>query len=122
MKVKEGDVLVCKCKDCDVELTVTKACKSEVCGTRCDVKAMCCDEPMKLKGMMDKDRYLFLCSELEAGREAFVSHPSSEEEGGVVRCEKDHLIVETVEGKERCWDFRECEIVSARSKGEWPWR
>jgi hypothetical protein len=49
MKVKEGDVLICKGKDCTVELTVTKACDSKTCGTECDIKATCHGKPMELK-------------------------------------------------------------------------
>ena len=49
MKVKEGDVLVCKSKDCTVELTVTKACDSKTCRTECDVDAKCHGKPMELK-------------------------------------------------------------------------
>ena len=49
MKVKSGDVLVCSCKDCNVELTVTNTCDEEKCGIECDVNATCCDEPMVLK-------------------------------------------------------------------------
>ena len=49
MKVKKGDVLVCSCEDCGVELTVTNTCTTEKCGLECDVKATCCDKPMVLK-------------------------------------------------------------------------
>ena len=49
MKVTEGDVLICKSKDCSVELTVTKACDSEGCGTECDIKATCHNKPMEMK-------------------------------------------------------------------------
>jgi hypothetical protein len=49
MKVKDGDVLVCSSKDCNVELTVSKVCDSKTCGTGCDIKATCHDKPMTLK-------------------------------------------------------------------------
>jgi len=51
MKVKEGDVLVCNCSDCKIELTVTKACSTELCGhdVECEVEASCCGKPMILK-------------------------------------------------------------------------
>jgi hypothetical protein len=49
MKVNEGDVLVCGTEDCQVELTVTKACKSETCSDACDIEATCCKEPMEVK-------------------------------------------------------------------------
>jgi hypothetical protein len=47
LKVKEGDVLVCKCKDCTIELTVTKACNPDACGVECDISASCCDGTMR---------------------------------------------------------------------------
>lgn len=49
MKVEEGDVLICSTEDCEVELTVTRACKSKTCGAACEIEATCCDEPMELK-------------------------------------------------------------------------
>ena len=50
MKVKEGDVLVCACDDCDLELVVQSACGEEACGCEgCEVNVTCCDEPMVLK-------------------------------------------------------------------------
>lgn len=49
MKVKEGDVLVCKESDCTVELTVTKSCDGDSCGVECDIAATCHGEPMTLK-------------------------------------------------------------------------
>ncbi len=49
MKVKKGDVLVCAEKDCEVELTVTKACESGTCGVECEVNATCHNKPMELK-------------------------------------------------------------------------
>ena len=53
MKVKEGDVLVCKCKDCTIELTVTKACNPDACGVECDISASCCDGAMEIKMKYD---------------------------------------------------------------------
>lgn len=51
MKVKEGDVLVCSCKDCETELTITKACCGDTCDhdARCDIQVMCCGESMTIK-------------------------------------------------------------------------
>jgi hypothetical protein len=49
MKVKESDVLVCKCKDCTIELTVTKACNPDACGVECDISASCCDGTIEIK-------------------------------------------------------------------------
>ena len=60
---------------------------------------------------MKRDRFTFLCSEAEAGRDAFVRHPDSNEEGMVSSCimRSNHMVVETTQGQTRCWDFSECE-------------
>lgn len=49
IKVKEGDVLVCKGQDCNIEFTVTKACDDETCGTECELDITCHDGEMELK-------------------------------------------------------------------------
>jgi hypothetical protein len=49
MKVKEGDVLVCSSKDCNVELSVLKTCDSEKCGVECDLDMSCHGEQMQIK-------------------------------------------------------------------------
>ncbi|HEX9874524.1 MAG TPA: hypothetical protein VGA43_09190 [Deferrimonas sp.] len=70
---------------------------------------------------MRKERFAFVCQEAEAGNDAFVKHGSSMEEGVVLSCSTDHLVVHTADGKDRCWDYNECEELS-RSRDEWPWR
>lgn len=70
---------------------------------------------------MKKDRFDYLCQEAQAGNDAFVFHPMREEDGRVLSCSIDHLVVETSEGDKRCWDFRECDEIS-RDKGEFPYR
>ncbi|NLO05287.1 MAG: hypothetical protein GX131_05600 [candidate division WS1 bacterium] len=49
MKVQEGDVLVCQCDQCDVELTVTKACQQGSCDECMDINVSCCGVPMQKK-------------------------------------------------------------------------
>ena len=49
MKVKEGDVLVCQCDKCDIELTVTKVCSEGVCHIEGSIDLKCCDKPMIIK-------------------------------------------------------------------------
>jgi hypothetical protein len=71
--------------------------------------------------IMKKDRFDFVCQDTEAGVDAFVKNPDTGEEGRVLNCSMDHMVVETSGGKKRCWDFKECEELS-RSKEEWPWR
>ncbi|BCR04576.1 hypothetical protein DESUT3_16450 [Desulfuromonas versatilis] len=70
---------------------------------------------------MKKERFRFICSEAEEGRDAFVAHSPSSEEGRVLNCSMDHVVVKTSEGKNRCWDFHECNELS-RTKEEFPWR
>jgi hypothetical protein len=54
IKVKEGDVLICRSKDRTVELTVAKAHDSKICGTECDIRATCHDKSMELKKKWSK--------------------------------------------------------------------
>jgi hypothetical protein len=49
MKAKEGDVLVCQCEDCGMEVTVSKSCSGDTCSTCEDLEVMCCGEPMEKK-------------------------------------------------------------------------
>lgn len=68
---------------------------------------------------MKKNRYEYLCSEAKAGRDTFVRHPDTNEEGLVTKCilASDHMIVETSRGDTRCWDFHECdELTDPRSR------
>ncbi len=60
---------------------------------------------------MTRDTYLYLCHEADAGRDAFVTHPGSLEEGRLASCvmSTDHMIVEKPDGTKSCWDFHECE-------------
>ncbi|BCA78253.1 hypothetical protein [Desulfuromonas sp. AOP6] len=68
---------------------------------------------------MKKEEFLHHCLEAEAGRDTFVTHPPSKEEGRVVECnvEKGHLIVQTADDHRRCWDYRECEDLSHSKSG-----
>ena len=49
MEVREGDVLVCQCDNCDAELTVTKACDQGSCGECMDIQIQCCGVEMTKK-------------------------------------------------------------------------
>ena len=70
---------------------------------------------------MKKDRYQYVCLEAEAGRDAFVIHPASIEEGLVTECHlpAETLLVRTANGKQRSWDYHECEELF-HLKNEWP--
>jgi hypothetical protein len=70
---------------------------------------------------MNKDRFTFVCNEAEQGRDAFVTHPATDEEGRVLNCSIDHVVVETGDGNQRCWDFRNVGELS-RDKNEFPYR
>lgn len=72
---------------------------------------------------MIKDTYLYLCNESEAGRDAFVLHPDTREEGRVAGCvlKSDHMIVSMPDGSNHCWDFHECEEM-LRMNEQWPRR
>lgn len=60
---------------------------------------------------MLKDRYQYLCHQVEAGRDAFVSHPITGEEGRVIDCilPTGHMVVAIPGHHKRCWDYRECD-------------
>ena len=60
---------------------------------------------------MKKGRYEYICHETEIGREALVAHPFSHEDGVVVGCIPltDTLVVRTIDGYSRSWDFHDCE-------------
>jgi hypothetical protein len=70
---------------------------------------------------MVRDRFEFVCQEAQSGNDAFVRHPSSREEGRVLTCLKEHLLVKTGEGNRRCWDYHECDKMS-RSAEQFPYR
>lgn len=70
---------------------------------------------------MKKDRFTFVCNETEEGRDSFVIHQAAKEEGRVLECSLEHVIVETADGGKRCWDYQDVDEVS-RSREEWPYR
>lgn len=46
MRVQDGDVFIGKAGEYDVELTVTKVCKGDVCWSECDANLACNGEPL----------------------------------------------------------------------------
>jgi len=70
---------------------------------------------------MNKERYDYLCMESEAGRDTFVMHPATLEEGLVKSClpPLNHIIVRTSAGVIRTWDYHECEELCQMLK-DWP--
>ena len=68
---------------------------------------------------MDRNTYKHLCSEARSGRDTFVRHPESNEEGLVTSCilQSEHMAVKTSQGATRCWDFSECEeMIDLKSR------
>lgn len=63
---------------------------------------------------MQRNRFEFLCAEAQSGRDAFIRHPDSNEEGMVKSCilKSDHMVVQTALGQTRCWDYHECNDLS----------
>jgi len=63
---------------------------------------------------MRRDRYEYVCQEAQSGRDVFVTHGASNEEGIVTDCipVKGHLVTRTPENKKCCWDYSECEEMS----------
>jgi hypothetical protein len=70
---------------------------------------------------MLRNPFDFICQEAQSGNDAFVRHPASGEEGQVVSCHGEHLVVATSDGKRRCWDYHECDKMS-RSADQFPYR
>ncbi len=60
---------------------------------------------------MKRDRFIYVCQEAQSGNDAFVCHPITDEEGMVLNCSREHLAVKTNEGKRRCWDYHECNVM-----------
>jgi len=60
---------------------------------------------------MRRDRFDYVCQEAESGRDVFVTHDSSNEEGIVTNCilTTGHLVTRTSGNDTRCWDYHECE-------------
>jgi len=68
---------------------------------------------------MKKDRFKFLCMETEAGRDAFVQHSSSNEEGLVRGCDLrgGMMLVQTADDRPRRWEFDECDDLPRPKSG-----
>ena len=60
---------------------------------------------------MKKERFVYLCMETEAGRDAFVRHPDKNEEGMVAGCDlhEGRMLIQTSDHQTRLWDFNECD-------------
>lgn len=70
---------------------------------------------------MNEERLIYICTQAKQGRDMFVRHPESGEEGRVLSCSGEQIEVENTEGIKRTWNYRETEQIT-RSKEEWPRR
>ena len=68
---------------------------------------------------MEKDRFDYVCVQTEQGRDVFVRHPASGEEGQVLSCADEQVTLQNPRGEERTWHSSELEEIT-RSKTEWP--
>ena len=68
---------------------------------------------------MRKDRFVYLCRGTEAGRDAFVRHSDSHEEGMIAGCDlrSGMMLVLIPEKQTRCWGFKECQDLGDPKKG-----
>lgn len=68
---------------------------------------------------MKKDRFEHLCREVEAGRDAFLRHSASQEEGMILGCDlrEGNVVVRTQENRARNWSFSECEDIQRPKMG-----
>ncbi len=46
MRLQDGDVLIGKAGEYDIEFTVTKVCRGDVCWSECDAEVLCNGERM----------------------------------------------------------------------------
>ncbi len=46
MRLQDGDVLIGKAGEYNIEFTVTKVCKGDACWTECEAEVLCNGKPM----------------------------------------------------------------------------
>lgn len=63
---------------------------------------------------MDKNRYVSMCQRAEEGDRVMVSHPNNHEDGTIISCIPltSTLIVRTMDGYSRSWDYHDCDDIS----------
>lgn len=67
---------------------------------------------------MNKDTFEKVCETARSGKNSYVAHPSSGEEGRIVSCTEKDLVVNTGLGHRRTWDYHECSQISAFGKSK----
>lgn len=70
---------------------------------------------------MNKERFEYVCTQCEQGRDVFVKHPQTGTEGRVVSCSEDELEIEDTAGRKNRFNYQDLEEIT-RSKEEWPRR
>ncbi len=70
---------------------------------------------------MEKDRFEYVRVQTEQGRDIFVRHVPSNEEGQVLSCAGDLATIKNTAGQEQTWHYSDIEEIT-RSKNEWPRR
>jgi hypothetical protein len=65
-----------------------------------------------MEDKMRKERFDYLCQQAQSGKDVLIAHGSTNEEGRVLECSIEHMVVDTNEGNRRCWDFHECDEIS----------
>ncbi|SHI75287.1 hypothetical protein SAMN02745165_00766 [Malonomonas rubra DSM 5091] len=72
---------------------------------------------------MERNRFLYLCSEATSGGDAFVRHPGNREEGLITSCSLDteQMMVKTPGGEVRVWDYRECDDLQRPRLNPFVW-
>ena len=60
---------------------------------------------------MKRENFESLCQAAEEGRDSFVGHPSSNEEGLLTSCiiETGVMLVKSQDQEPHAWNYRECE-------------
>ncbi len=70
---------------------------------------------------MEKERFDYARVQSEQGRDVFVRNPESGEEGLVLECSGETVVILNTQGEKRHWDYHQLEEIT-RSKDEWPRR
>ncbi len=68
---------------------------------------------------MEKERFDYARVQSEQGRDVFVMNPENGEEGRVLECSGETVVVENTKGEKCRWDYHRLEEIT-RSKKEWP--
>ncbi len=68
---------------------------------------------------MEKDRFEYVRTQAEQGRDVFVFSPGDGMEGRVMTCSGNEISFQDPQGERRTYDYRALEEIT-RSNQEWP--